>query len=320
MNYTITTTKFQQILNHHLTQVSYNYYYRALQIGKTRLYQTRGNMLIKGNRETEYKKAGITNYIVLEVANTRFAITCDYSPFMRWLTESYANFVSHNEPHLCLNIGFTRLPLGSNSGPFLSITRNGSRYEHGELKMDVTCSHPTNFYGYMLQNSLRCTLAVKQPPDLLFHSSGVVHNEVAYLFVGISGSGKSTVCRLLAEEADFTVIHDEAVAITQNEKGIYAWSTPFRGEVPVIKNSSAPIRAIFFLRQDQTNHAIRLNARKSLMLLYQNMIPPLVPKNGDLEVEPTESLKQVLKLAECIPCYELHFKPEYSVWEYISSL
>ena len=277
-------------------------------------------MLIKENREPGYKNAGIKKYIVLEVANTRFAIISNYSPFMRWLMENYANFISLNEPHLSLSVGFTKLPLGSNSGPFLSITRNGSQYEHGELKMDVTCSYPTNFFGYMLQNCLRCTLTVKQPPDLLLHSSGIVHNEVAYLFTGMSGSGKSTICRLLAEEPDFTVLHDEAVAITQTEKSVHAWSTPFRGEIPIKKNSSAPLRVIFFLRHDQTNHAIRLSAKKSLGLLYPNLIPPLVAKDDDLKVEPAESLKQLLKLAERIPCYELHFKPEYSVWEYISYL
>jgi hypothetical protein len=143
---------------------------------------------------------------------------------------------------------------------------------------------------------------------------------MAYLFSGKSGSGKSTVCKLLATEPSFAILHDDMNAITRNEKGFCAWSTPLSGEFPARLNIGAPLRAIFFLKHAQTNCAIRLSCRQAAGLLALGLAPPLVATNGSLVNDGAESLEKLLNLAECIPCYELHFRPERSFWECIPSL
>ena len=135
--------------------------------------------------------------------------------------------------------------------------------------------------------------------------------------IGASGSGKSTVCELLTNEDSCTVLHDDIVAISQKEGRFHAWSTPQKEDIPVRRSIDAPLQAVFFLKQDQSNYATRLSGREAARLLTLNFIPPMVAKEGSLGIAPAESLGILFALAERIPCYELHFRREPHFWECI---
>ena len=262
----------------------------------------------------------MNDYITLQVADTRFAITCSYPSFMEWLTERYHCFVSRGEPHLRLNVKLVGVSKGPSYNRILSITTNGHHHEHGELELSMICSHPADFFGSVLQISLRCATLAKRPLDLLLHSAGIVQGGMAHLFSGVSGSGKSTVCRLLSQEPGYSILHDDMVSVSQTEDGFQAWSTPLSGEMPAKRNTGAPLRAAFFLKHGQTNYITRLSGRKAAGQLARSLVPPLIATNGSLAVKATESLRPVLALAESIPCYELHFRPENGFWKYIPQL
>jgi hypothetical protein len=256
-------------------------------------------------------------HITLQVADTRFAVRCSVPSFMKWLAERYQGFISQGEPHLWLNLSLDNFPQGRRPGELLSITAVGNHGEHIALKISVACKDLADFFWLTLHLCLRCAVVAKQPPDLLLHSAGIVRGGMTYLFPGPSGSGKSTICELLANDSIYTVLHDDVVALSQRGERFYAWSTFPKEEVPAKYSSGAPLRAIFFPMHDQTNYATRLSGRKAAGLLALNLIPPQVVKNGGLGVAPVESLGLALTLAECIPCYELHFRPEYGFWECI---
>ena len=262
----------------------------------------------------------MSKYIVLQVADTRFAVRCDYLPFTRWLAERHRGFISQGEPHLRLNIRLDSVPQGRSFGNFVSIEANGDHREHGELEVSVVYSNPAYLFWHMLHYCLRCAIGAKHPPDLLLHSAGIVRRGMAYLFSGPSDAGKSTVCKLLANEPSFTILHDEIMAIAQTEEGFHAWSTPLNGEMPARYSISAPLRAVFFLKHDRTNYATRLGGRKAAGQLALSLLPPYITTNGHLKFEPAESLRLALTLAERIPCYELHFRPDHGFWECIPQL
>jgi hypothetical protein len=90
--------------------------------------------------------------------------------------------------------------------------------------------------------------------------------------------------------------------------------------MPAKCNSGAPLRAAFFLKHGQTNYATRLSGRKAAGQLAISLVPPLIAANSTLAIEAVESLKPLLALAESIPCYELHFRPESSFWKDIPQL
>lgn len=261
-------------------------------------------------------KTGLSDRITVQIAETRFAIRCDSPEFTGWLEKSVADFISSGEPHLRLNLTLNDMTRPESMIWFLDV-----RVPHtstGEMDLDVTFAHPVEPYWPVLQICLRCAMAVKQPQDLLFHSSGVIHEGNAYLFSGRSGVGKSTVSKLLADDPAFTILHDDMVAISRD--GARAWSTPLRGEVPAVCSTGAPLRAVFFLRQDTSNFAEKLSLRKAAGLLSISLVPPLVASNSRLVNQPGESVKLLFELASRVPCYELHFRPERNFWDCIPAL
>jgi hypothetical protein len=90
--------------------------------------------------------------------------------------------------------------------------------------------------------------------------------------------------------------------------------------MPAYRSISAPLRAVFFLKHSQTNYAVKLSSRKAAGRIALSLVPPYITTNGHLEFDPSESLRLALTLAEVIPCYEFHFKPETEFWEYIPPL
>ena len=262
----------------------------------------------------------MSNRIILQMAETRLAINCDHPSFPKWAREMRGGFIAQGEPHLLCNLRFDYSPGAKNSTQFLSMTPLNNNNEQGVLEFRVASSSPADFFWLMIQVCLRCALAMKQPPDLMLHASGVIHEGMAYLFTGASGAGKSTVCKLLAPEPAFTILHDEVVAVSHKENTFHAWSTPFRGEMPAKYHCGAPLRAIFFLKQDVKNYGVRLSSRKVAELLCYSLIPPMVVNKGTLATQQAPSLKQLLTMAEVIPGYELHFRPESSFWDCIPGL
>lgn len=254
-------------------------------------------------------------HIRLQVADTRFAVRCNVPSFMKWLAERYQGFISQGEPHLWLNLSLDNFPHGRRPGQMLSIAAAGNHGEHIALKVSVAYKDLADFFWLALHLCLRCAMATKHPPDLLLHSAGIVRRGMAYLFPGPSGSGKSTICELLTNDSSYTILHDDVIALSQRGGRFYAWSTPPKEEIPAKYSSGAPLRAIFFPKHGQTNYATRLSGRKAAGLLAISLIPPSVVKDGSLGVAPVESLGLVFTLAECIPCYELHFRPECDFWK-----
>lgn len=258
--------------------------------------------------------------VVLQVADTRFAIKCSNSSFTNWLVDLYPDFLSREEPHLRLKLDLDNISQTRSSGQLLSIEAAGNHNRHVELRMRVACQNLADFFWPAFHVCLRCAIAAKQPPDLLLHSAGVVKGSTAYLFSGASGSGKSTVCELLTNQNGCTILHDDIIAISQKEGRFHAWSTPPKEEITDRRSIGAPLQAVFFLEQDQTNYAAKLGSREAARLLTQNFIAPMVVKDGSLGIAPTESLGILFSLAEHIPCYELHFRHEPDFWECIPPL
>lgn len=259
-------------------------------------------------------------YITLKIADIRFAINCNNIGMMERLVTDYAGFITDEQPRLKLDLNMKVLSPEACERRYMMATATGNAYENDTLKLDVECSYHEDIIVPVLQVCLRCTMAVNRPSGLLLHSSGVIYQEATYLFSGVSGSGKSTVCKILSEKPGFTPLHDDMLVVTRSEDDVYAWSSPLSGEVPAVSSQGAPLRAMFFLKQDNRNYTIRLNGREAAKRISLSLIPPLLARNGTLENEPMESLKVILQVAESTACYELHFTPDFGFWSNIERL
>ena len=87
----------------------------------------------------------------------------------------------------------------------------------------------------------------------LLHSAGLVFDQKAYIFVGRSGVGKTTLTRK-AHRAGATVLSDDINLVMPSESGFNAYKVPFTGEFGrTVDHSnvatSFPIKAIILLEQ-----------------------------------------------------------------------
>ncbi|MEO1302477.1 MAG: hypothetical protein AAFV36_04775 [Myxococcota bacterium] len=80
---------------------------------------------------------------------------------------------------------------------------------------------------------------------VVLHASAVVIDGRAYVFVGPSGAGKTTLARLLRD--DHTVLSDERIIVREFSDGYRVYGTPWPSDLRAAENSSAPLGAIFLL-------------------------------------------------------------------------
>ena len=89
---------------------------------------------------------------------------------------------------------------------------------------------------------------------MMFHSSAIELDGVAYLFSGPSGMGKSTHARLWQQMfPSAKVFNDDKPALRYIDGVWYAYGTPWCGKDGININTRVPIGGICFLRQGEEN-------------------------------------------------------------------
>jgi len=143
---------------------------------------------------------------------------------------------------------------------------------------------------------------------LLLHAAGVLRGGRAHLFVGRSGSGKTTVARLAGAQP---VLNDDLVLLMPTTRGWRAYATPFSHPAQVQPSGplDAPIAALYTLTQDRDVYLKALTGSETLATLVANT--PVV--NAD-PARSRRLLARLADLARSTPAWKLHFRPEPSFW------
>lgn len=119
-------------------------------------------------------------------------------------------------------------------------------------------------------------LATACHDTLLTHASAIVHEGKAYLFLGKSGTGKSTHSRMwLSAVLGSVLMNDDHPVIRISEDGIpVAYGSPWSGKTKCYKNMSAPLGGIVRISRAPHNKAVRqspLQGYASLMTSCSGM-------------------------------------------------
>lgn len=89
---------------------------------------------------------------------------------------------------------------------------------------------------------------------ILMHSSVIAHNGSAVLFLGTSGTGKSTHSRLWLENIPGAeLLNDDNPVLRIEEGKVNAYGTPWSGKTPCYRKSHLPVRALVRLHQAPAN-------------------------------------------------------------------
>ncbi len=153
-------------------------------------------------------------------------------------------------------------------------------------------------------------LAAFAQGSLLFHSTAVVHRERAYVFYGLSGSGKTTTARLSRPRP---VLNDDLVLLCYNDERWTAWATPFglRRDPNVV---SAPLRAFLRLYKAQEDRVAPMAPAVARAELLANT--PVV--NADPQRVP--GLMDVWdNILTGIPACALYFRKSPDFWEVVDA-
>lgn len=102
------------------------------------------------------------------------------------------------------------------------------------------------------------------------HSSGLILNGQGILFVGRSGAGKSTVVKMLKHYG--VVLSDDRNIVRRWPDGHRVHGTWSHGEVPLVSNRQAPLRAILFIEKARKNKIIPVTDKNYILHQLLNRV------------------------------------------------
>lgn len=146
---------------------------------------------------------------------------------------------------------------------------------------------------------------------LLIHASVIKCGGFGYLFLGKSGTGKSTHSRLwLKHITGSQLLNDDNPVIRIEENEAIVYGSPWSGKTPCYKNDSAPIGGFVRLKQEPTNHIIREGALRAFAVL----LPSMSTMKWDKRIY-GNICDSVSRLVESTPLYILSCRPDQEAAE-----
>lgn len=171
---------------------------------------------------------------------------------------------------------------------------------------DVAMRNPQQFG---LDNALMVmyALATATRKTALFHSSVVSYQGRGYMFLGKSGTGKSTHSSLWLKQIEGTeLVNDDNPVVRILPTGeTRVYGSPWSGKTPCYRNIDYPVGAIVLLSQAPYNRIERLQKLKA----YAAVVPSISGKRWDSHI--AEGLHETENLlAQWTPIYHLECLPD----------
>ncbi|GHV71735.1 hypothetical protein FACS189420_7770 [Bacteroidia bacterium] len=167
-----------------------------------------------------------------------------------------------------------------------------------------------NTPGYKLRFAVWMAfgIAAAHRQILPVHASTIVCGGKSILFLGESGTGKSTHSRLwLNNIPDTKLLNDDSPLLCiKEEKKVYACGSPWSGKTPCYKNEQAPVAGIVRLSQAPRNRIKRLTGIAAIGALWPSC-PPAFACDEALSDRMLEIISVVLQE---VPVYSLECLPD----------
>lgn len=168
-----------------------------------------------------------------------------------------------------------------------------------------------NPFSYPLDQLLMISL-LPQMQGFLIHSCGFIYKDKGYLFVGSSGAGKSTLSKILEKKKGVHVLNDDRIVARKKNGCFYIYGTPWHGTEEIVSSEKAPLKGLFFLKKDKENSLKKISLSDTVSRLIKCSFLPFWHREGI-----ASTLKICEDIATSIPCFELSFLPDDSVFEMI---
>ena len=162
--------------------------------------------------------------------------------------------------------------------------------------------------GYPLLEYIVARLLARHDGALI-HASTAIVDDGAYVFVGHSGAGKSTIAAI-AEAAGATIPTDDRTILSAGDETPMAWGTPWHGSLVRKSPEGAPISRIYLLQQARENRCEPLTSARAVKELFVRLIQPRL-HGGEIQ----QTLHVLESIVERVPVAVLHFRPTEAAFE-----
>ena len=190
-----------------------------------------------------------------------------------------------------------------------------SSSEKGDRVVFVTNDNikEVTFYGDYSDDLLRFALwlayglAVLPTLTVSLHASSIVYNNKVVLFLGESGTGKSTHSRLWLQNIKGAELFNDDSPILRVENGeIIAYGGPWSGKTPCYRTESYPLAACIRLSQAPHNKISRLSTVAAYTALHPSC-PPEFAYDENLYDHVSEFLSH---LVSSVPVFRMEALPD----------
>lgn len=174
-------------------------------------------------------------------------------------------------------------------------------------KVKLSGTDRQRLYGLNSALMLCYMLSTASLDTLLMHASAVLNEGKAYLFLGRSGTGKSTHSRLWIQNIGGTRhLNDDHPVIRVDSRGnAIAYGSPWSGKTSCYRNESAPIGAIVRIKQAPANYISLLSPVESYASLFTSST------GIAWEKAPADGKDRTLqKIISRVPCLRLECLPD----------
>jgi hypothetical protein len=159
-----------------------------------------------------------------------------------------------------------------------------------------------------LNNALMLLFALSSSSHdtLLFHSSVIKYNGKGYMFLGKSGTGKSTHSQLWLKYIEGSeLLNDDNPAVRLIEGEPWVFGSPWSGKTPCYKNEQVPVGGFLRLWQAPVNEIARL----STLQAYAALLPTI--SNMRWEKRCADAVNATInKVISKVPVFSLKNRPE----------
>jgi len=150
---------------------------------------------------------------------------------------------------------------------------------------------------------------------ILVHASGVSHLDRGYLFVGVSGSGKTTISRFWESRPGTKLLSGDRCIVRRAEGGYRVHGTPWGGQGTVGIPEQAELGGIFFLEKSDSIAVTEMSPEVAAMRLFRCSFPPFWDRDSF-----ERQMSVIADLASSVPAYLLRFSLSEKVVDEVCAL
>ncbi len=185
------------------------------------------------------------------------------------------------------------------------------------VKAQVKLPHVEKYRYFCLNNCVMLLFAFSTArlDTLMMHASVVKNGTEGFIFLGKSGTGKSTHTRLWLQHIGQSELLNDDNPVVRIVKGkAYVFGSPWSGKTPCYRNEQALLGGIVKLNQAPVNQIKKL----SLLQAYAVVLPSCSSLSWENGIA-TGIHRTVEQLVSTVPCYRLDCLPDKEAAELSAS-